>query len=199
VGLAVAVAAWGFMFAGPRRWFWPRAAAAGAAIGGFALVAHRSALGDALDAEPANFAAGVASAVAFYFVFRAGDAVLGRILPVLHAEVVDLYRVRAQAGTLTIPAVLVVVGPAEELFWRGFVQQEVGLAVAVAAYAAVHLWERKPVLVVAAVAGGLWWGALYDWTGSLTATIVSHLLWDLMMIVWFPLHTPAAAADPRRL
>jgi membrane protease YdiL (CAAX protease family) len=88
---------------------------------------------------------------------------------------------------LPMSAVLLVVGPCEELFWRGLVQARAGFAVALAGYAAVHLWERKAALVLAAVVGGAFWGALFSWRGTLVAPIVSHALWDLAVVIWRPL------------
>jgi len=56
-----------------------------------------------------------------------------------------------------------------------------------ACYAAVDLSERKAVLVLAAVAGGAFRGALFAWRGTLVAPIISHALRDLSVVVWFPL------------
>ena len=186
VGLAVAAVAWGLLFALGRRNFWPRAAAAGATIGLYALVATRDELPDLLRPTVADVALGVAGAAVLWAVFWVGDRLVTKLLPRLSAEVDDLYAVRGETSTRTIPLVLSVIGPAEELFWRGLVQSRAGVAVALAGYALVHVWERKPILLLAALVGGAFWGALFAWTGTLTAPIVSHLLWDLAIIVWFP-------------
>jgi len=183
VGVAVAAAAWAFLFIPPLDRFWKRAAIAGPVIGLYALVAQRGRLGDVLGPSAVEVVLGVAAAAVLYGVFWAGDRVLGRVAPALSAQVTDLYRVRAGAAA----GVLVVVGLCEELFWRGFVQDRAGFALALAGYAAVHVWERKPVLVLAAVVGGAYWGALFLWRDSLTASLVSHALWDLAIVVWFPL------------
>ena len=183
IGVAVAAAAWAFLFIPPLDRFWARAAIAGPVIGLYALVAQRRRLGDLLEPSALEVAVGVAAAAVLYGVFRTGDRVLARLAPALCAQVTDLYRVRAGAAA----GVLVVVGLCEELFWRGFVQDRAGFALALAGYAAVHVWERKPVLVLAAVVGGAYWGALFLWRDSLTASLVSHALWDLAIVVWFPL------------
>ncbi len=183
IGLAVAAAAWAFLFVpGPDR-FWRRAAVAGPVIGAYGVVAQRHRLGDLLEPSVLEVAVGVAGAAALYGVFLVGDRVLAVVAPALGDQVSALYGV--QSGT--VPAVLAVVGACEELFWRGFVQPRAGFVAALAAYGAVHLWERKPVLVLAALVGGAFWGALYVWRGSLTAPLVSHVLWDLAIVVWFPL------------
>jgi membrane protease YdiL (CAAX protease family) len=187
-GLAVAALAWGAMFGLGRSAFWARAAVAGLAIGVYGVVAQRHRMGDLLRPTVADVALGVAGAVVLYGVFWTGDALLGRWWPRVAAQVDALYSLRSipTAEPLPIPAVLLLVGPCEELFWRGLVQARAGFVVALVCYAAVHLWERKVVLVLAAAAGGVFWGALFAWRGTLVAPIVSHAIWDLAVIVWFP-------------
>jgi hypothetical protein len=187
-GLAVAAVAWGAMFGLGRSAFWARAAAAGLAIGVYGVVAQWGRMGDLLRPTVADVALGVGGAGVLYGVFRAGDAILRRWFPGAAGQVDQLYALRSvpTAEPLPIPVVLLLVGPCEELFWRGFVQARAGFVVALACYAAVHLWERKAVLVLAAVAGGAFWGALFAWRGTLVAPILSHALWDLAVIVWFP-------------
>jgi membrane protease YdiL (CAAX protease family) len=187
-GLVVAALAWGAMFGLRRTAFWGRAAAAGLAIGAYGVVAQRHRIGDLLTPTAADVGLGVAGAVALYGVFWVGNAGLRRWLPAIATEVGELYALRSvpTAEPLPIPLVLLLVGPCEELFWRGLVQARAGFVVALVCYAAVHLWERKTVLVLAAVAGGAFWGALFAWRGTLVAPIVSHALWDLAVVVWFP-------------
>jgi len=191
-GLVLAAVAWGFLFGLRRQAFWARAALAGLAIGAYAVVAQRSRMGDLLRPTVADVALGLAGAVVLYGLFWAGDRVLRRWLPAVSAQVAELYAIRSipSAEPLPIPLVLLLVGPCEELFWRGFVQQRAGFLVALACYAAVHVWERKAVLILAAVAGGAFWGALFAWRGTLVAPIISHALWDLAVVVWFPFTAP---------
>jgi len=188
-GLALAALGWGTMFGLGRPGFWRRAAAAGLAIGAYAVTVQRRSIAELLRPTLADVALGVAGAAVLYGVFWAGNAVLRRRLPGVAAQIDDLYTVRSAACAgerLPIPVVLVVVGTCEELFWRGLVQARAGFLVALACYAAVHLWERNAVLVLAAVTGGAFWGALFAWRATLVAPIVSHALWDLAVVVWFP-------------
>ncbi len=190
-GLVVATLAWGALFGLARGAFWSRAAMAGLAIGVYGVVAQRATIGDLLRPTVVDVAIGGAGAAVLYGVFWAGNAILRRWLPGPAAQVEALYTVRSahRSELLPIPVVLLLVGPCEELFWRGLVQARAGFLLALAGYAAVHLWERKAVLVLAAVVGGAFWGGLFAWRGTLVAPIVSHALWDLAVVVWFPFST----------
>ena len=187
-GVVVAAAAWGALFGLARTGFWPRAAVAGLAIGAYAAVAQREVIGELLRPSLVDVAIGAVGAVVLYGVFWAGDAVLRRWVPKAAAHVDELYQVRSLSSSerLPVPVVVPFVGVCEELFWRGFVQARAGFVLALAAYAAVHMWERKAVLILAAAVGGAFWGGMFAWRGSLVAPIVSHALWDLAVVVWFP-------------
>ena len=186
VGLVVAAVAWGLLFTLGREGFWPRAAAAGASIGLYALVVLRDSLERLFRPELTEIGIGVAAAAVLWAVFWLGDRLVTRLFPRLSAQVDDLYAVRGETTTARMPFVLAVIGPAEEIFWRGLIQSRAGIAVALVAYALVHVWERKPILLLAALVGGVFWGGLFAWRGTLVAPVVSHLLWDLAIIVWFP-------------
>jgi len=185
-GLAVAATAMGSMFVFGRRHFWSRAMAAGVVIGVFGAVAERGRLGEHLRPTVVDVIIGVSAAVLLYVLFGAGDRVLAKCMPVLHREVGDLYLLRAEARLGAIPPMIATVAVTEELFWRGFVQARSGLLVATVAYALVLIWERKIVLIVAALICGATWGALFAWRDTLVAPLLSHVLWDLAIMVFFP-------------
>ncbi|MFO7768732.1 MAG: CPBP family intramembrane glutamic endopeptidase [bacterium] len=118
------------------------------------------------------------------------------MLPFAQAQIVSVYDNRGllefwQIGLL----IALVIGPAEELFWRGFLQRELaarlgpwrGYLIAVAAYAGVHIVTRNAMLVVAAGTAGLLWAWLYMRTGRLWPGIVSHVVWDLTVFLIVPL------------
>jgi membrane protease YdiL (CAAX protease family) len=193
-GLGLAAAVMGSMFIFGRRHFWVRAAAAGAVIGMFGAVAERQRLRDQLHSPPTDIAVGVIAAALLYAVFWFGNEVLERAFPTLRDEVQALYGLRSSAPG--VPLLIAAVAFSEELFWRGFVQARAGLLVATLGYALVLVWERKAVLLLAAVACGATWGVLFAWRHSLVAPIVSHVLWDLAIMVFLPVRT-ARAPSPR--
>jgi membrane protease YdiL (CAAX protease family) len=192
VGLAVATAAMGSMFVLGRQHFWPRAVVAGTVIGTFAVIAERDDMRDYLQPSIVDVVIGAASAVLLYLVFWVGNRVLAQFTPELSDEVDDLYRLRAEARPVTVLAMIAAVAACEELFWRGFVQARTGLLVATLGYALVLIWERKLVLIVAALICGATWGALFAWRDTLVAPLVSHVAWDLAIMVFLPVRATQA-------
>lgn len=188
IGIALAAVAWGAMFAPDREGFWPRAGLAGAAIAVYAVAVEPHVIGHLL--SPARWELdvllGVGSGLVLYVVFWIGEQLLVIVAPTLAAEVGDLYDVKGKTRPAFIPLVLTIAAPAEELFFRGLVQQRAGFLIALAVYGAVHIWERKVILVLAALAGGLYWGGLLTLTHGLVAPLVSHYVWALLIIVYRP-------------
>ena len=87
-------------------------------------------------------------------------------------------------------------GPAEEIFWRGYVQNalskrwspNVGFIVTTLVYALVHIWSFNFMLVMAALVVGAIWGLAYRlYPQKLGALIVSHAVWDVAVFVVFPI------------
>ena len=90
---------------------------------------------------------------------------------------------------------LLLIGPAEELFWRGYVQNtlssrwnpDTGAALTLAAYTLVHVPSMNFMLVMASLTAGAVWGLLYRFFPErLWALVISHALWDAAVFVWFP-------------
>ena len=164
-GLACAYAAFGVTFRGSRSSFWTRMTGTGLALGGLALSVEPS----LRRLRPTRHAAagGAASAAALYGIFRVGDVLARRIMPAGAEEIGDIYLLRTlePAGRIAVRLALVI-GPAEELFWRGLVQARLrrrygdlaGTALATAAYGGAHLATGNATLVGAASVAGAYWG-----------------------------------------
>ena len=91
---------------------------------------------------------------------------------------------------------LLLIGPAEEIFWRGYVQRtlskrwnpNVGFVVATLIYALVHAGSCNFMLVMAALVVGAAWGALYRFfPNRFAAVILSHAVWDVAVFIFFPI------------
>lgn len=93
---------------------------------------------------------------------------------------------------------VLVIAPAEELFWRhyvpwllvgrrGFARVPAQL-VAAGAYAGLHLFSGSVWLALPALAFGTAWGLLTAWRGSPWAAICWHVSFDLLAFLWAPPH-----------
>jgi membrane protease YdiL (CAAX protease family) len=56
-------------------------------------------------------------------------------------------------------------------------------------YGLAHALVGSPVLVLACLCVGVCWNTLRYWTDSLASVFVAHILWDLSILVFFPLLT----------
>jgi len=138
---------------------------------------------------------GIASAAALYGVFAVGRIVALRIFPFAAAGIGHVYTLKAGTPVLRIMLLIgLVIGPGEELFWRGFFQERtgattspvLGFALTALLYTAVHMASGNLMLVLAAAVCGVFWGWLYLRFRSPVLNIVSHTLWDLAVFVVFP-------------
>lgn len=142
-----------------------------------------------------NIITGIIMALVLYGVFWAGNYLSRFFFSFAGAEIAAIYVHRAEAPLWLITLLLFfLIGPCEELYWRGFVQHQLsqhfglrlGCFLAAILYTSVHFWSGNLILVLAALVLGLIWGWLYRATGSVVPGIISHGLWDLMAFVWFP-------------
>ncbi len=171
----------------------------GLGLGAFALASSRPARGVRIG--PGAVALGLASAAGLYGTFKVGDAFARRFVPGGDAEIRDIYTLRTLRPRSEIAARLAtIIGPAEELFWRGLVQSAFmarfgrwrGAALAASAYGGVHIVTGNFTLFGAAGIAGAYWCALYAAGLPLGALVVSHVTWD----VWIFLVQPTGEVAP---
>jgi len=137
--------------------------------------------------------AGGLMAAATYLLYP----VLARAVPLIATDTAKLYAAFRWPSPVVASIALVPVVVGEELVWRGVVQASLvrrlgvwrGVALAAVVYALVHVPLGSPVLIAVAFCCGLAWGALRATTASLVPTLVAHLLWDLLVLLWLPLQT----------
>ncbi len=139
---------------------------------------------------------GIISAGLLYAVFFVGNEVSRMIFPFAGAEISQVYSFKQNASELRIILLMIVlIGPGEELFWRGYLQRHwqkrygkiQGFVFASLLYALVHAASGNIMLVLSAGVCGLFWGFLYLRYRSVLMICVSHTLWDLMIFVFFTL------------
>jgi membrane protease YdiL (CAAX protease family) len=95
------------------------------------------------------------------------------------------------AGPLGAAAVLLIIAPAEELFWHGAVHAalrprlgRLGCTLVSTTLGAGLLFAfGEPSLGLNALGLFLLWGLLTEWRRNLTATLVSHCLWTPLFIL----------------
>jgi uncharacterized protein len=143
----------------------------------------------------ADLVPGVLSAAGLYVIFQVGDRMARKIMPTGLEDIAEIYRLRTAANRMLIAALLVtIIGPSEELFWRGLVQdalmrrmgRDVGTLAAAAAYGGVHLGSGNLTLTGAASTAGAYWGIEYALRRRLGPLLVSHILWDVWIFLIAP-------------
>jgi len=150
----------------------------------------------ALKIKGSDILIGIGSAALLWLIFLAGDYISNLLFSFEKAQVSSIYSMKDGHNALLISVLLLlIIGPAEEVFWRGTVQKHFmknmgewsGLAFTSIIYAAVHIWSFNFMLIMAALVCGLFWGLLYKYTRRLPAIIISHALWDVAVFIWFPI------------
>ena len=144
-----------------------------------------------------NLVVGVALAAGLWVCFWVGDKVAGLLFTTARPEINAIYDIKNGVSPLLLSLLLLVlIGPAEEIFWRGYVQEQLsqrigknrGFLIATALYTAVHMASCNFMLIMAALVAGLFWGLLYRFRPQdYTAIIISHALWDAAVFIWFPI------------
>ena len=139
---------------------------------------------------------GILIAAALWGVFYVGDKISQLLFSFSRAQVNLIYNMKGGVSpTLLSLLLLFIIGPAEEIFWRGYIQRTLSrrlspfmaFLLTTACYALVHLPSGNFMLIMAAFVCGIVWGGLY-WLmpQSLRAIIISHALWDAAAFVWLP-------------
>lgn len=144
-----------------------------------------------------NILIGIAIAAVLWGVFWLGDKVSQWMFPSFaRTQVNSIYGMKTDINPWLLSCLLLfLIGPAEELFWRGYVQKALmkrwnswGAVLAIALYALVHLFSLNFMLIMAALVCGVVWGGLfYLFPRRFPALVISHALWDAAVFVWFPI------------
>lgn len=200
-GLALAYVSFAQVFRGRRERFWPRMTRTGAILGSLALASEPELRETRIDVK--DVVVGLGSAGALYVIFQVGDRFARWLLPQGGAEIASIYDLRTLGPTPVLAGRLaLIIGPAEELFWRGLVQRRlmreygplVGTAAGTALYGGAHLVTGNVTLIGAATVAGAFWGGLYALGVRMGALIVSHAAWDVFTFLIAPTEPHAEKA-----
>ncbi|MGB4415738.1 MAG: type II CAAX endopeptidase family protein, partial [Paludibacter sp.] len=106
---------------------------------------------------------GLGSAVVLYVVFYLGDFFSSLLFDFAKEQVGNIYQLKEGENPLILSLLLVLlVGPAEEIFWRGYIQRTLGakygewtaLIVTILVYTLVHIWSFNFMLIMSAMVCG---------------------------------------------
>jgi uncharacterized protein len=154
---------------------------------------------DLLRPSPKLLVTGVLAGLFMLVVTYLGYGAAMAGVPFLQGATGELYRFFASLPRHLIPVAVPVIVVSEEIVWRGRVQALLqermtpsrATVAAAAVYALAHAPIGSPLLVGVAFACGLFWGMLRSWTGSIVPGLVAHMVWDLFVMVLFPLTPPS--------
>ena len=150
-----------------------------------------------------NLAIGVSSAALLYGIFWLGNHMtiwiaeaFPRLLPHRSENLTSVYANRGVLPPAVVGALLFFpIGFGEEFFWRGLIQRffvakwnaPKAFVMTTLLYVLVHISTWNPIILMAALACGLFWGGLYWATGSIVPVLVSHMLWDPFIFILYPI------------
>lgn len=205
IAVSVAAALWFYMFspwtgAWPGFWLVMSISAVILTVFTLAFTPDRKELFK-IERPLLQIAGGIAIAFALWGVFWVGDKLSQLMFSFARPGVDAVYSMKTGLQpSLIAVLLLVLIGPAEELFWRGFVQRtlagilpgkrpaDLSFVITAAVYALVHLWSFNFMLIMAALVAGVVWGFIYRLCPrALPALVISHALWDALVFVILPI------------
>jgi uncharacterized protein len=138
---------------------------------------------------------GLLSAALLYILFFAGNYLSRKLFNFAGSGIEGVYRFKGDAAGIRIAMLmLMLIGPGEELFWRGFLQRKLslktgkwtGFILALLLYTGVHIFTGNFMLIMAAFICGLFWGWMYLKYNSMVINVVSHTVWDIVVFLLLP-------------
>lgn len=197
--LAVALLLWTLMFSpltAPRFDFWQMMAGSALILCSLATL-FAPAWWNRLKFDGRNLLFGIVVALVLWGVFWVGDKLSSWMFSFARPQVDLIYGIKEGESPWVLSLLLLfLIGPAEEIFWRGYVQERMskkrglnrGYLIATACYTLVHVPSCNFMLVMASLVCGAAWGFLYRYfPDRFTGIVLSHALWDAMVFVWLPI------------
>lgn len=195
VTLVFATGCWFIIFQWQPMNFWLLMAGTTAVLGIIALMFRGNVIRqERISSRSLIF--GLSGAVVLYGIFWLGSHGANMLLPFASEQVSSVYALKTTAHPALIALLLaVIIGPGEELYWRGLLQQTlqdrygtwIGWILGTVAYAGVHMLSGNIMIVIAALVGGAFWGGMYAYTRQLFPVILCHVFWDILIFVIIPL------------
>ena len=199
IGICIATILWAIMFSpwtAPHINFWIMMTCSGATLTLFTCWTRPGWWRD-INMGISDIVLGVALAAALWGVFWMGEFLSTLLFDFARPQVDMIYGMKEGENPLVLTLLmLLIIGPAEEIFWRGLIQNRlsarwnpnVGFVLTTLVYGLVHLPKFNFMLIMAAMVAGFIWGLAYRFLPNrLGAIIISHALWDCAVFIWFPI------------
>ena len=199
IGILIATVLWGVMFSpwtAPHVNFWITMTISGIILTSYSLWADKTCL-KPIRLGLVDILMSIGIAVALWCVFWIGDKVSSWMFNFARPQVDTIYGMKDGENPWILSFLLLfIIGPAEEIFWRGYLQNNLskrfspnmGFVLTTLAYSLVHIFKFNFMLIMAAAVAGFIWGLLYRFfPNRLGAIVLSHALWDCAVFIWFPI------------
>ena len=199
LGICIAALLWTIMFSpwtAPHVNFWIMMTCSGLTLTFYSIWAAPGWWRD-IKVGFSDILLGVALAVALWGVFWVGDRLSSMMFGFARPQVDMIYGMKDGENPLVLTLLMLfIIGPAEEIFWRAYLQKNlssrwnpnIGFVVTTILYSIVHLSKFNFMLIMAAMVAGFVWGLAYRlFPEKLGAIILSHALWDCAVFIWFPI------------
>ncbi len=199
IGIVIAFGFWFVMFSpytAQKVNFWAVMFLAAVTLSTYSFLSLKKKLFKLLNVNLRFIILGLFFAILLYFIFFFGKFLVSNLFDFSQRQIAAVYLTKENTPAWIISLLLLfVIGPAEEIFWRGFVLTKlrefqnrpyVNLLVSTFLYTMIHIWAFNFMLLVAAFVCGLFWGYIYLRYKSLVPGIISHSLWDYLVFILFP-------------
>lgn len=199
LGIGIAAVLWTIMFSpwtAPHVNFWIMMTCSGATLTLYTCWA-RPGWWKEIRLDLGNILLGIGLAAILWGVFWLGEFLSTWMFDFARPQVDSIYGMKEGENPVVLTLLMLfIIGPAEEIFWRGCLQNRLsarwnpnlGFVLTTLAYALVHLAKFNFMLIMAALVAGLFWGLAYRFfPKKLGAIILSHALWDCAVFIWFPI------------
>lgn len=142
-----------------------------------------------------NLLLGIGSGVLLYAIFYLGSFIVPLLSSSYVKQIANLYKLFTIDATWQYLVLLFIIIPGEEIFWRGFVLKRLlsfykpvtAILTAAIINGLAYYFTGYPILMIAGLVSGLLWGVLYWWKQSLPLVIISHLAFDILLLILLPL------------
>lgn len=198
-GIFLAAVLWTIMFSpwtAPHVNFWVMMTCSGAALTLYSTWARPGWWKD-IHIGVSDIALGTALAAGLWGIFWIGEYLSTLLFDFARPQVDSIYGMKDGENPIVLTMLmLLIIGPAEEIFWRGYIQNslsarwnpDIGFVATTLIYGLVHISKFNFMLIMAAVVAGAVWGLAYRlFPERLGAIIISHALWDCAVFIWFPI------------